>query len=485
MPIYGLTTNVPKTFLRLAKIKKGEKVKQKNAEGKEVEVMKDMDHFRVVFEQGCDDVATAFKAHYGDAPTRINMRLAFREISECWDANFVAYDKGGQLARASSNEERLYWVWYRDKDTGEMLVRDGRPLNAKGAELMSRPILLNEPICTYKNSKGEITPIFLEHEGRLNIVVPEVAMVNDRPRVGFFEFCPKTPADIRRISQELLGIESLAKDTGKDITGIPMVLTRREELAPQNINGKRSRVNKWIVHIEVGGEWGGKALEAIKYNALPDNIVDGEILEPDEPDEQRTPIVVNTTPVNPITGQPYASAPAQDDDSYQPPDFGGPVTPMSTPASAPKPAEPKVEKPKSVAKPRAETADTVRPYPPLVFKAKFEEIVEAMPAIYQQKGMKLTATAQEGHVLAKILDGVFDGDKPRRYLLCAWLTGINSTKEMPPAVIKTFFKVMGIRDDAEHSPQFEDAPSDVALKELRDAFDQAMLETNSNYKEKK
>lgn len=453
MPIHGLT-NPPKSFLRLAKIKKGEMVT--NSEGKTYP--RDLDYFRVVFEKGCEDVERAFRAAYGEKPTRINFRLAFPNLDEVWDAFYVCYAKGGQLARAGSNENGPYWIWYRDHSTSEVLIRDGRPVAPGGAELLAKPLDLSKPIYTYKDKEKKDVPVFLEPEGRLTIVVPEVAYVEGKPRVGFFEFCPLSPRDIRTISSELLGIDAVARNVGKDITGIPMVLTRREEMVSKNINGKMSRDKSWVVHIELAGEWGGKALEALEFKALPDNIVEGDVIEADEGVSETIEPAPSSTPA-PRT---YAQSAQPKEEEYEPP----------FPPSAPEPA---ATPPPS----RSASESNKRPYAPEIFRAKFQEIVAELPELYAKSNAPLTVTPQEGHILASILDTTFDGDKDKRYIVCAWLCGIGSTKEMSPAVVKAFFKVLGIKNDEAHKPQFDDVPTDVSIKELRAAYEVAVKERSN------
>lgn len=272
MPIAGLT-NVPKAFLKLGQIRKGAKDPKSGAPV-------DLDYFRVTFypnEKECEEL---FKDVYGEQPRAINIRLAFPSVDEVWDANFECYAKGGLIAKASSTQDPVTlqeigkWIFYRDHGTGEVLVRNGSPVGEAGVEFMKKPIDLTAPIYSYKNRNGEKVDVTLEPVGRLNVVVPELAQI----RVGYLEFRPGSPKDISAISRELAAIDHMAKQAGKDITGIPMRLTRREEEITKNINGKLSRGPSWLVHIEVGGEWGGKALEYIERKALPE-WVEGEVEE--------------------------------------------------------------------------------------------------------------------------------------------------------------------------------------------------------------
>jgi len=272
MPIAGLT-NVPKAFLKLGQIRKGEKDPKTGAP-------RDLDYFRVTFYESERECADLFNQVYGEKPDSINVRLAFPEVSDVWDANFECYAKGGLIAKASSTQdpatlqEVVKWIFYRDHGTGKVLVRNCFPVGDDGIEFMKQSIDLTKPIYSYKNRNGETVDAFLEPVGRLNVVVPELASL----RVGYMEFRPGSTKDISAISRELAAIDHMARQAGKDITGIPMKLTRREEEITKNISGKLSRGPSWLVHIEVGGEWGGKALEYIERKALPE-FIDADVLE--------------------------------------------------------------------------------------------------------------------------------------------------------------------------------------------------------------
>lgn len=280
MPIATLT-NVPKSFIKLGQIRKGDKVQGKRPDGSTYEKPVDLDYFRVTFlksvSSGISKVSLAetiekrFREVYGDRPTAINIRFADHEVNSVWDANYECYKQGGLVAKAGSTAERgLYWIFYRDPDTMETIVSDERARNAAGADLMEKPIDLNEPI--YKNKKGD--PFFLEPVGRLKVVIPELADL----AVGYFEFRPESPRDIRNISAEMGAFDAIARQYGKTIAGIPFVLRRREEDVSKRIDGKLVADKSWVVHLDVMGEWGARALSVLERLALPE-IVEGEFTD--------------------------------------------------------------------------------------------------------------------------------------------------------------------------------------------------------------
>jgi hypothetical protein len=293
MPINGLT-NVPKMFLKLGQIRKGEKITVEQ-DGKKYDKPVDLDYFRVTFFEDAKRAEEQFVRAYGAKPQEINVRLAFPEVAEVWDANYEAYLKGGMYAKAASTPERgAYWIFYRDFISGEVFIRGGLPTCPDGAEILTKTLDLSAPIFSYKNNKNEMTPVFFEQVGRLNVVVPEIAEV----AVGYLEFRATSPRDIRNISAELAAYDMQARQVGKTITGIPFILRRREEEITKNINGKLSRGKSWVVHLDMGGEWASKALTVIERLALPEFVEaevkeipngdnwDGAIFEEDKPEPE-------------------------------------------------------------------------------------------------------------------------------------------------------------------------------------------------------
>lgn len=264
-PIAGLT-DAPRAFIKLGMIKKGELVEFTRKDGSKGTRPVDLDYFRVTFSPGAkaEAIEQAFRAAYGDRPRQLNVRFADVSIKEVWDANFECYKKGGMVAKVGTNESGPFWIFYRDLETSEVLVRHGSPVGAAGREFIEKPIDLSAPIYNLENGD----PALLEPVGRLQVVIPEVAHID----VGYFEFQPTSPRDIRNISAELGMYAAMAASYGNTITGIPFVLGRREENVTKNINGKLSKGLSWPVHLTAGGVWGKQAIEMIERLALPEYI---------------------------------------------------------------------------------------------------------------------------------------------------------------------------------------------------------------------
>jgi hypothetical protein len=313
MPLFGLT-DAPKAFMRLGLIKKGEKqvktFKKRDGTTYEKEVPVDLDYFRMVFSPGklAGEIEKAFREAYGDRPQELNVRFADASIKEFWDANLECYKQGGLIAKAGTNESGAYWIFYRDPETMDVLVRNGAPVGAEGREFIEKPIDINAPVYTMANGD----PALLEPVGRLQVVIPEVAHL----AVGYFEFQPLSPRDIRNISAEIGMYSAMASSYGNTITGIPFILGRRKEQITKNINGKLSKGESFPVHLTAGGIWGRQAIEMIERLALPEYL-EGEAKditqnapvwedtpeEWNEPAEPEAPVVV-VSPQPPVPPPP-------------------------------------------------------------------------------------------------------------------------------------------------------------------------------------
>ena len=215
MPISGLT-DAPKAFMKLGAIKKGEVVEFTRNDGSKGTKPIDLDYFRMIFSPSLyvldytdhetgkhikekinlgNEIETAFRAAYGEKPQSLNIRFADASVKEILDANYECYKQGGLVAKAGTNESGAYWIFYRDPETMEVLVRNGSPVGEDGRAFFENQIDLSAPI--YRMSNGD--PALLEPVGRLQVVIPEVAHL----QVGYFVFQPGSPRDIRNISAEI------------------------------------------------------------------------------------------------------------------------------------------------------------------------------------------------------------------------------------------------------------------------------------------
>ena len=282
MPINRLT-NAVASPMRIGRIKKGDRGGKNGAP-------RDLDHWRIIFHENVlsAEIENIFRNVYGNEPKAINVRFPSTNISEIWDANYVCHRKGARIATAGVDEnDTPYWIYFRDPKTNEVLVRNGKPTGSAGVEFMKQPIDLAAPIY-FSEKKNE--PVKLEIYGQLKCVVPELThvQIGDKvqPVLGYMEFNPKSPIDVRNISAELAFYDNLAKSFGKTLNGIPFQLIRRQEDVTVKIDGELAQKKMWVVHLDCGaGEWGRMAIEATERLALPEPIDYDDIVEADAMDE--------------------------------------------------------------------------------------------------------------------------------------------------------------------------------------------------------
>lgn len=276
MPIHNLT-NVPAAFMKIGKIKKGDRGGKNGAP-------RDLNYFRVVFQESniSSLLEERFSQVYGLETRAINVRFAANDPSEVWDANYECYRAGALVAKAGVNESGPYWIYYRDPASNEVWVRNGSAVTSAGRDFMEQPIDVLAPVY-HTREKNE--PVYLHTYGRLQCVIPELTRVDTpqgpRAVVGFMEFAPQSPIDIRNISAELAMYHELARAAGRTINGIPFMLIRREEEHMVKIEGKMVKKKSWVVHLDTFGEWGRMAIEAVERLALPEVIDYEDILEED------------------------------------------------------------------------------------------------------------------------------------------------------------------------------------------------------------
>lgn len=244
MPIIGLTDR-GLSFPEIGQIRKGIKVEMTRKDGSKVMVPKDLDYFRVEFDEQEQETAARFVDKYGQQPQEINIILPFDEIERCWDAWLEAYTAGRMVARADG-ERFIYLV---DTKTGLPKVKNGEPFTKyEPGQVVG------------KDYQGK--DIYASPVGRLKIIVPELA------RAAFLTVHTTSKHDISNLSRQLAAFKQL---NGGVIKGIPLVLRRRPKgISIPMEDGQRTRMQKWLLSIEADPTWVRAKLTEVKTLALPD-----------------------------------------------------------------------------------------------------------------------------------------------------------------------------------------------------------------------
>lgn len=260
MPITGLTDRQP-SFKEIARLRLGIPKSEAEASGP-----KEISYFRPDFRPDAQDAAVDFSKIYGMQPTLINIRLPFSEIIRCWDAYYEVYNKSGMLGMADGTR----WLYLRHNQTGELIVKDGVPqkptgfLDENGMSYL--PFDKATPVYSYKSKQGQDVPVFAKPTGKLKVLIPELK------RAAYVLVITHSVYNIMKISEQLAGIDMIARNAGLSLPMVPMILSRRQETISVSYNGRKSMQPHYLLNIEIDPAWMEaqfKYLDTILPGALP------------------------------------------------------------------------------------------------------------------------------------------------------------------------------------------------------------------------
>lgn len=251
MPIIGLTDRGA-SFPQIGILRKGAQ-KPERGPGR------DLKHFR--FDTDDTDAAGRFRTVYGDEPTSVRCYLPFPAVAE----NFEAWQEhwtAGALQHRCDGQTCVLWLDPRTQRYSQVSVPCPHQNAAAGERDRCKPA------------------------GRLKVIIPELR------RMAYVTVLTGSIHDIIALSEQLTALEALRGD----LRGIPMILRRTpREISMPGTNGKRTRVEKWLLSIEAAPTWVDLQLAAQEQQALPmtprllsappANTLTGEVLDDDEPGE--------------------------------------------------------------------------------------------------------------------------------------------------------------------------------------------------------
>ena len=395
MPIYGLTDRTP-SFKELGRLRLGIPKTEAAISGP-----KEISYFRSDFRPDALDAAEVFEQVYGKQPTSIRFRLPFAEINRCWDANYEIYNKFGMLGMSDGKR----WMYLRHNKTGELLVKDGVPTHTDGTKVDENtgevylPFDPKVAVYSYTSKKGEEVKVYARPTGRLRILIPELK------RAAYVQIITNSLYNCIHLSEQLAGVEEIARTAGMTIPQVPMTITRRKETISVSFNGHKQLQEHYLLNIEIDPMW----MEA-QFNFLA-TLKPGAI-----------PPVLPALPAGPTVLKEIApedlredDGPFVDEDDRQT-QFGNvePEEPGEQAASSEQPAEVDA----------GLTNGTPRPYPPEILKAK----LIARAGNYAGK----TATVKQRNLVAALLSETFAGPdcELMRHALQTYLFGVSSLKDL-------------------------------------------------------
>lgn len=224
MAIIGLTDRAA-SFPQIGILRKGAPKPEKGPG-------RDLRHFR--FDTDDADAAARFQTVYGDQPTSIRVYLPFAtaaENFEAWQEHWTA----GALQHRCDGQTCVLWL--------------------QGQRYSQTPVPC--PHATLdKSERDRCKPV-----GRLKVVVPELR------RLAYVTVLTGSIHDIIALTEQLSALESLRGD----LRGVPMILRRTpREISMPGSNGKRTRMEKWLLSIEAAPSWVDLQLAAQERAALPE-----------------------------------------------------------------------------------------------------------------------------------------------------------------------------------------------------------------------
>lgn len=363
MSIIGLTDGQP-SFKEIGRLRKGAP--------KTAGTLSDLTYFRADFRPDEMSAAQEFATVYGNTPTRINIRLAFPLIQNCWDAWWEVYNSSGMLGQADGER----WLYLRHNKTGELLVKNGVPHMAFDPTV---------PVYSYRSEKkNQDIPVFAKPTGKLRVMIPELR------RAAYVLVLTHSWYDVGQISSQLAGIKELAERIGMTLPMVPLVLTRRPQTISVAYNGKKSLAEKWLINIEIEPEW---AAAQFKYL------------------EQIQPGMLLPAPA-PIPALP-AGVPDETVDDEDPDPYDYDASPVDPQTSEPEPAQPE--------------NNGTRPYAPVVVIEKLNQ----RAATYGSK----KATQKQRGLAAMLIEQAFAGDDKKRHDVQNYMFGSDSLNEVADGVV--------------------------------------------------
>lgn len=262
-PIKGLTDRGA-AFPEIGRIRKGgPKPASGNRPGK------DLEYFRVEFDDFEHETAAEFSKLYGEKPRLLRIVLPLptsidhdgQVINPNWEAWREAYLAGGMIHRCDGER-----VWFHiDPMTSKHEVRNGEPYTeCANAKSTNGSI----PIGYYQNAKGKETPVYCEPVGRLKVILPELQ------RFAYLTLLTGSFYDIVNLSQQMNGYVQVHDN----LQGIPFIVQRKpmEIPAPIGEDGRKVRVTKWMLSIETDPDWVKAKLESMRVAAYPQQPLEGE-----------------------------------------------------------------------------------------------------------------------------------------------------------------------------------------------------------------
>lgn len=221
---------------------------------------KDLDYFRLVFNEGEEVAAAAAEQVFGPEPKELEIVFPYNDIERIWDYWLKAYASNRCIA-VSDGTQFLYWL---DNDTNKVKARNGVMAGSSEPAIYSKNMVVGI-------TRDSRKPIYCKPVGKLTVIFPQIASTVSRLAPMILH--TSSWNDIAHITNLLESYSALAGSHGLPLAGCKMLL-RREwrqiSYAPNPSKPEdRKSVKKSLVTIDIIDErWKGLLWEQIQEKAF-------------------------------------------------------------------------------------------------------------------------------------------------------------------------------------------------------------------------
>lgn len=242
----------------------GTKFKSYKRDGREIilEFPTQADHFVL------NDAPDVIEALGTDKPAELRIWFPFDDIDLVFPAYHQLWSAGALICRGDG-EKIEYAI---NPQTGRTIVRDGIALedfktkdgDFKRGDVMGCPGMAHDTYSRCQNCKPNAMLIVL---------------LRDVPRLAYYQIATTSIHNVVNLTQQLTYIK---QEVGR-LKGVPFILKygMREISAPAGEGGKRQRVKKYLLSLEVDPEYYRRIVEMQSQLAAPERMLlsDGEFVE--------------------------------------------------------------------------------------------------------------------------------------------------------------------------------------------------------------
>jgi hypothetical protein len=214
---------------------------------------KDLHYFRLDFDKNEKALAESVAKKHGENPDRLDILLPPFPLHEVWSVFNEFYVGSVLVHRCDPNKNIVL------KDLDPRTLEPRKLTDESGLPRICTGYRLTDKNNNVHEEKSECRlKIMLRGTGRPAYLLVRSHSVNDA-------------VNIERQLKALLATQRLLGKS--DLSGIPLVLKRVPKMVPAMINGKRTRVEKYLISIEADESWYAEVEKVLAQRAQPNSPV--------------------------------------------------------------------------------------------------------------------------------------------------------------------------------------------------------------------